>query len=165
MVLTEFHLVLLYGDRIAAISLLNESLAYEEFLPLVSTKFTVVAEADFRALKKHGEAARALTADPVRKTYWIYTDQSLFELIVENEDRDVWKINLQKENFDVALRYAKARHHMNRITLVLTHMESRQQDRETSSSLHTRMRYSRQSGTSQQRRPSLNVQFRLRMSR
>jgi hypothetical protein len=47
----------------------------------------------------------------VRKTYWVYTDQSLFELIVGNEDRDVWKINLQKENFDVALRYAKARHY------------------------------------------------------
>ncbi len=46
----------------------------------------------------------------MRKTYWAYTDQSLFELMVGNEDRDVWKINLQKENFDVALRYAKVRH-------------------------------------------------------
>lgn len=45
----------------------------------------------------------------MRKTYWAYTDQSLFELIVGNEDRDIWKINLQKENFDVALRYAKVR--------------------------------------------------------
>lgn len=43
----------------------------------------------------------------MRKTYWAYTDQSLFELIVGNEDRDIWKINLQKENFDVALKYAK----------------------------------------------------------
>ncbi|KAI0002078.1 Pep3/Vps18/deep orange family-domain-containing protein [Russula vinacea] len=90
MTLTGFHIVLLYSDRIAAISLLDESLVYEELLPL-----------------KHGESARALTADPVRKTYWAYTDQSLFELIVGNEDRDVWKINLQKENFDVALKYAK----------------------------------------------------------
>ncbi|KAI9454019.1 Pep3/Vps18/deep orange family-domain-containing protein [Russula earlei] len=90
MALTEFHLVLLYSDRIAAISTLNESLVHEELLPL-----------------KHGEAARALTADPVRKTYWVHTDQSLFELRVGNEDRDVWKINLQKENFDVAIRYAK----------------------------------------------------------
>ncbi|KAI0271348.1 Pep3/Vps18/deep orange family-domain-containing protein [Gloeopeniophorella convolvens] len=88
--LTEFHLVLLYSDRIAAISLLDENLTYEEVLPL-----------------KHGEVVRALTADPVRKTYWVYTDQSLFELIVGNEDRDVWKINLQKERFDVALQYAK----------------------------------------------------------
>ncbi|KAH9985393.1 Pep3/Vps18/deep orange family-domain-containing protein [Russula compacta] len=88
--LTEFHFVLLYSDRVAATSILNESQVYEEVLPL-----------------KHGETALALTADPVRKTYWVYTDQSLFELNVGNEDRDIWKINLQKENFDVALRYAK----------------------------------------------------------
>jgi len=37
MALTEFHLVLLYSDRIAALSTLNESLVYEEVLPLVST--------------------------------------------------------------------------------------------------------------------------------
>jgi hypothetical protein len=71
--------------------------------------------------KKHGETARALTADPVRKTYWVYTDQSLFELNVGNEDRDVWKINLLKENFDVALRYAKVRHLRNSLVLILTH--------------------------------------------
>ena len=54
----------------------------------------------------------------MRKTYWVYTDQSLFELIVGNEDRDVWKINLQKENFDVALRYAKVRRHRNFVALI-----------------------------------------------
>ena len=43
----------------------------------------------------------------MRKTYWVYTDQSLFELVVGNEDRDVWKIYLEKGQFDVALRYAK----------------------------------------------------------
>jgi hypothetical protein len=48
-----------------------------------------------------------LTADPVRKTYWVYTNQSLFELVVGNEDRDVWKIFLEKGKFEVALKYAK----------------------------------------------------------
>jgi vacuolar protein sorting-associated protein 18 len=123
MVLTEFHLVLLYSDRIAAISILNERLVYEAFLPLVRTKFMVEIQADFHILKKHEEVVRALTADPVSKKCWISTDQSLFELIVDNEDRDVWKINLQKENFDVALRYVKARHHINFVILILTHGE------------------------------------------
>ena len=53
-----------------------------------------------------------LAADPVRKTYWVYTDQSLFELVVGNEDRDVWKIYLDKTQFEVALRYAKVQGHM-----------------------------------------------------
>lgn len=35
MALTEFHFVLLYKDRIAAVSTLDEKLAYEEILPLV----------------------------------------------------------------------------------------------------------------------------------
>ena len=48
-----------------------------------------------------------MTADPVRKTYWVYTNLSLFELVAENEDRDVWKIHLDRGKFDVALKYAK----------------------------------------------------------
>ena len=57
----------------------------------------------------------------MRKTYWVYTDQSLFDLLVGNEDRDVWKINLQKENFDVALRYAKVRYRRASGVLILIH--------------------------------------------
>jgi vacuolar protein sorting-associated protein 18 len=34
--LTEFHFMLLYKDRIAGVSTLDENLAYEEILPLVS---------------------------------------------------------------------------------------------------------------------------------
>lgn len=48
-----------------------------------------------------------MAADPVRGTYWVYTDQSLFELVVTNEHRDVWRIYLDKGNYDAALRYAK----------------------------------------------------------
>ena len=47
MTLTEFHLVLLYSDRIAAISLLDESLVYKELLPLVSTRLVAIDEADY----------------------------------------------------------------------------------------------------------------------
>ena len=49
---------------------------------------------------------RGLTADPVRKTYWVYTDQSIWEIGVTNETRDVWKIYLEKGKYDFALQYA-----------------------------------------------------------
>ncbi|KZT75150.1 hypothetical protein DAEQUDRAFT_659721 [Daedalea quercina L-15889] len=88
MALTEFHFMLLYRDRVIGISNLNEQLTYEEQLPL-----------------KPGEEIRGMTADPVRKTYWVYTDQSLFELVVTNEHRDVWKIYLEKGKYDLALQY------------------------------------------------------------
>lgn len=60
--------------------------------------------------QKANEQVKGLTADPVRKTFWVYTDQSLFELLVGNEDRDVWKVYLENGKFDVALRHAKVVH-------------------------------------------------------
>jgi hypothetical protein len=90
--LTEFHFVLLYRDRVVALSTLDEQLAYEEILPL-----------------KPGEEVRGLAADPVRRTYWVYTDQTLFELRRDNEERDVWRAYLARGKFDQALKYAKVR--------------------------------------------------------
>ncbi|KAF8640380.1 hypothetical protein AX17_000050 [Amanita inopinata Kibby_2008] len=89
--LTEFHFILLNKDRILAVFNLNEKVAYEEAIPLGPN-----------------ETVLGLGVDPVRKTYWIYTDQSLFELVVKNEHRDVWKLYLEKGNHQLALRYAKA---------------------------------------------------------
>ncbi|KAG6888839.1 hypothetical protein C0992_007397 [Termitomyces sp. T32_za158] len=88
--LTEFHYVLLYQDRITGICCLDDQVKYEESLPL-----------------RAGEQVRGVTSDAVRGTYWIYTDQSLFELVVSNEDRDVWKIYLNKKHFEIALNFAK----------------------------------------------------------
>ncbi|KAL4241619.1 VPS18 family protein [Abortiporus biennis] len=97
--LTEFHFVLLYRDRVVAVSNLNEQLTFEEIIPL-----------------KPNEFVRGLTADPIRKTYWLYTDQSLFELSVRNEDRDVWRIYLEKSKFDSALQYAKTASQRDNVT-------------------------------------------------
>ncbi|KAF9569895.1 DigA protein [Agrocybe pediades] len=98
--LTEFHFLLLYSDRIVGICNLDDNLTYEERLPL-KAKETVIG----------------LAADPVRRTYWVYTDQSLFEVVVGNEDRDVWRIYLEKRQFDAALRYAKTAHQRDQILL------------------------------------------------
>ncbi|KAF7310794.1 Vacuolar protein sorting protein [Mycena chlorophos] len=90
MALTEFHFVLLYKDRVVGICNLDKKQTYEETVPL-----------------KPNEVVKGLAADPVRRTFWVFTDQSLFELVVDNEDRDVWKIYLEQGQFEVALRYAK----------------------------------------------------------
>ncbi|KAH9486613.1 Vacuolar protein sorting-associated protein 18-like protein [Psilocybe cubensis] len=88
--LTEFHFLLLYQDKVVGICNLDDTITYEESLPL-----------------KPNEVVLGLSADPVRRTYWVYTNQSLFELVIGNEDRDVWKIYLEKGQFEIALRYAK----------------------------------------------------------
>lgn len=48
-----------------------------------------------------------MASDPVRRTYWIFTDQSLFEIVIGNEDRDVWKLYLEKGQFETALLFSK----------------------------------------------------------
>ena len=60
--------------------------------------------------QKPNEIVRGLTADPVRKTYWVFTDQSIFELGVTNEHRDVWKTYLEQGKYDIALQYAEVYH-------------------------------------------------------
>ncbi|CAG8471874.1 10031_t:CDS:10 [Dentiscutata erythropus] len=88
--LTEFHFILLYKERVRAICLLNDQIVYEEIIPL-----------------KAGEEVRSMSVDSVKNTFWIYTDSCIFELIVTKEDRDVWKLYLEKQQFDTALLYCK----------------------------------------------------------
>jgi hypothetical protein len=58
-------------------------------------------------VQKPNEEVRGLAADPIRKTYWVYTDQTIFELRKDNEDRDIWKTYMAKGKYDFALKYAK----------------------------------------------------------
>ena len=53
------------------------------------------------------ERVVGVTVDTARKTYWIYTDSSIFELVVHSEDRDVWRVYLERGSHDMALRHTK----------------------------------------------------------
>ncbi|GAA5878842.1 hypothetical protein JCM1840_000732 [Sporobolomyces johnsonii] len=90
MALTDWHFILLYEDKIRAIDLLSDKVVYEEALDL---------PADTRPIR--------LATDPVRKTCWMYTDSAIYELVVKDEDRDVWKIYLGRQNWVLARRFAK----------------------------------------------------------
>lgn len=48
-----------------------------------------------------------MSVDATKNTFWIYTQLSLFELVVTKEDRDVWTLYLEKKQYDMALQYAK----------------------------------------------------------
>ena len=56
---------------------------------------------------KIGEQVRGISADAARGTYWIYTDQSIYELSTENEATDVWKTYLEKGQYNSALEYTR----------------------------------------------------------
>ncbi|KAN0063802.1 tethering complex subunit [Thecaphora frezii] len=88
--LTEFHFILLYQDRVMAISSLDDQVIFEEPLPL-----------------RPEERVIGTAVDAAKRTFWVYTDASIFELVVKDEDRDVWRIYLERGSFDASLRYAK----------------------------------------------------------
>ncbi|SCV68374.1 BQ2448_495 [Microbotryum intermedium] len=92
MALIEWHIVLLYEDKIRVIGLLSDKVVFEEPLDLPS-----------------GVKPIRLSTDPIRKTCWMHTDQSIFELVIKDEDRDVWKTYLQRSNWELARKYAKTR--------------------------------------------------------
>ena len=48
-----------------------------------------------------------MSADRLKQTFWVYTNFALYELIVVDEDRDVWKLYLKKKNYTDAMAYAK----------------------------------------------------------
>lgn len=88
--LTEFHFVLLYQDRVMAISSLDDQVIFEEALPL-----------------KSNERVIGTAVDVAKQTYWIYTDASIFELVLQDEDRHVWRVYLDRGSYDTALKFAK----------------------------------------------------------
>jgi len=67
---------------------LNSSVVHEEMFDL-----------------KSDEKIIAITTDSVDQTYWLYSDESIFELIVKNEGRDIWKVYLARKDFEKALSH------------------------------------------------------------
>lgn len=94
--ITEFHFVLLGDDRMQVVSRLNSSVVQE--LPL----------SDQRRYGKPLGILRDLT----KNTMWLYTDCHIFQMMITDETRHVWKIYLEKalagedKLFDKAYTYA-----------------------------------------------------------
>ena len=91
LVLTEFHFLLLYSDKIQAICTLNKEVVWEE---------------NFPKSQKLGRMV-GLAYDPFEKTVWVYGEYSVFELVITREDRNVWQLYLDKGQYEAALQYCK----------------------------------------------------------
>lgn len=87
--LTQWHILHLVGPRIIAVNRLDDRVIFDQ----------VVLEP--------GQQALGLFADQQKNTFWLFTTREIFEIVVTDEDRDVWKVMLQTEHFDAALRYAR----------------------------------------------------------
>ncbi|WPG97310.1 Hypothetical protein R9X50_00008400 [Acrodontium crateriforme] len=87
--LTQFHILALIEGRITAVNRLDDSIVYNQ----------QVLEA--------GDSCLGLFSDRQKNTYWVFTSREIFEVVVTDEARNVWKILLRQGHYEKAQRYAK----------------------------------------------------------
>lgn len=87
---SEYHFIILTLDSLVMVNRLESMIQY--IVPLT-------LEMDERPV--------SLVKDDQRGTFWIATTQSLYEIIVSEEDRNIWKIYYDRKQFKEALAIAK----------------------------------------------------------
>ncbi|KAM8920736.1 vacuolar protein sorting-associated protein 18 homolog [Pelodytes ibericus] len=90
-VLTQFHFLLLLPDRVKAICILNGQVVFEDI-------FT----------EKFGPL-RKMVKDPALGQIWIHTERAVFRYHVEREPRDVWKMYMNMDKFELAKEFCRDR--------------------------------------------------------
>lgn len=89
MILSQFHILALVEGRLTGINRLDETIVYNQ------------------QILETGQANLGLFADHQKNTFWMFTAQEIFEIVVTDEARDVWKIMLNQGQYDAAQQYAK----------------------------------------------------------
>lgn len=88
MTLTHWHVLALVEGRVVAVNRLNDEIVYDQ------------------AVLEPRQSSLGLLTDPSQNTYWLFTNKQIFEVVANDEDRDVWKVFLKQKKFDEALQYA-----------------------------------------------------------
>ena len=89
MTLTQWHAVGLCEGKIVAVNRLTGQVVHDQ------------------NVLEPGQIALGLVSDAKKNTFWLFTSTEIFEVVANDEDREVWKIMLQRQDYDAALRYAK----------------------------------------------------------
>ncbi|KAK5733926.1 tethering complex subunit [Elasticomyces elasticus] len=87
--LTQHHILAFVEGRLTGINRLDESIVYNQQVLDPATP------------------TLGLFADHQKNTYWLFTQTEIFEVVVTDESRDLWRILLQQSKYEDAQRYAK----------------------------------------------------------
>ncbi|XP_062973780.1 vacuolar protein sorting-associated protein 18 homolog isoform X2 [Elgaria multicarinata webbii] len=90
-VLTQFHFLLLFPESVKAVCTLNGQVVFQDVF-----------------LEKFGSLKRMIK-DPAFGQIWIHTEKVVFRYNVQRESRDVWKMYMNINKFDLAKEYCKER--------------------------------------------------------
>lgn len=87
--LTQWHIVSLIGGRV-----------------MITNRLTgkMVSEHD---VLTPGQKAIGFAVDIQENTFWLLTAQEIFEIAPREEDRDIWRIMMEQQQFDSALQQAR----------------------------------------------------------
>jgi hypothetical protein len=89
MILSQWHILQLVEGRIVATNRLDDTVVLDQLV------------------LEPGQSALGLVADMKKNTYWLFTTQEIFEVVVTEESRDVWKVMLNAQQFEAASQFAK----------------------------------------------------------
>ncbi|KAI5459961.1 Pep3/Vps18/deep orange family-domain-containing protein [Mariannaea sp. PMI_226] len=86
--LTQWHIVHLVGTRVITVNRLTGK---------------VVSEHDIIA---PGQKPLGFSVDLQKNTFWLFTSQEIHEIVVRDEDRNIWEIMMKLQQFEPALQHA-----------------------------------------------------------
>ena len=87
--LTEFHILLAYTDTIKGVCLLNEDVVYEDNYNEAFGKLINIVK------------------DASTGEIWAITENAVFRFKVSKEERNVWQIFCENQQFDLAKKYSR----------------------------------------------------------
>lgn len=87
--LTQWHIVNLVGDRVITTNRLTGEM---------------VSEHD---VLSSGQKTVGFSVDVQKNTFWLFTSSEIFEIVVREEERNIWQIMMEMQQFDLALQQAR----------------------------------------------------------
>ena len=87
--LTQWHIVSLVGGRVVTTNRLTGQMVSEHEVLGV------------------GQRAVGFSVDLQKNTFWLFTSQEIFEIVVRDEERNVWEIMMGLRQFEPALQHAR----------------------------------------------------------
>lgn len=87
--LTQWHIVHLVGSRVITTNRLTGK---------------IVSEHD---IISPGQKALGFSVDLQKNTFWLFTSQEIHEIVVRDEDRNIWEIMMKMQQFEPALQHAR----------------------------------------------------------
>ncbi|KKA30633.1 hypothetical protein TD95_005040 [Thielaviopsis punctulata] len=87
--LTQWHVIALVGSKVIITNRLTGEIIYNQ----------VVLDS--------GEKAIGFSVDVQKNTFWLFTETEIFEIVVRDEDRNVWQIMMKMQQYSAALKHAR----------------------------------------------------------